>query len=204
MAFTTKKSLLARVQQGDEISWREFYEKYKPLIWLCGKDCSLTDSEIEELIQQVMTEIFRKDIIGKYDPEHVPDDIVFKYDPAKGRFRHYLRKIIRNHAVKIYHARMPVSETGSVPEYPDGVGDAGAWEKIWDEEWKKHVLTMALTELRTRVRAETFLAFEMYAIQNKPVEDVAQFLDLSVASVYTAKSRCIATLKDIIKTLEEQ
>lgn len=203
MAFTTKKSLLARVQQGDEISWREFYEKYKPLIWLCGKDCSLTDSEIEELVQQVMTEIFRKNIIGKYDPDHVPDGIVFKYDRAKGRFRHYLRKIIRNHAVKIYHARIPVSETDALPETPADPENSENWEKIWGEEWKKHVLTMALMELRTRIRAETYLAFEMYALQNKPVEDVARFLNLSVSSVYTAKSRCVAALKEIIKTLEE-
>ena len=203
MAFTTKKSLLARVQQGDEISWREFYEKYKPLIRLCGKDCSLTESETEELVQQVMTEIFRKDIIGKYDPENIPEGVVFKHDPAKGRFRHYLRKVIRNHAVKIYHARMILTDPDTKPEDSDDEKD-GRWEKIWDEEWKKHVLSMALTELRSRVQPETYLAFEMYAIQNKPVETVADFLGFSISSVYTAKSRCIALLREIIKTLEEQ
>ena len=45
MAFTTKKSLLARVRAGDEVSWNEFYETYRPLILLCGRDCGLTHDE---------------------------------------------------------------------------------------------------------------------------------------------------------------
>ena len=94
MAFTTRKSLLAKVRAGDEVSWSDFYTAYKPLIYLCGNDCGLNDAEKEELVQQVMTEIFRKDIIGKFDPDNIPKDITFKYDPAKGRFRHYLRKTI--------------------------------------------------------------------------------------------------------------
>ena len=36
MAFTTKKSLLAKVRAGDEISWQEFYDTYKPLMILVG------------------------------------------------------------------------------------------------------------------------------------------------------------------------
>ena len=60
MAFTTSKSLLAKVRSGDEISWQEFYNTYKPLIYLCGGDCNLTIDEKEELVQKVMTEIFQK------------------------------------------------------------------------------------------------------------------------------------------------
>ncbi len=63
---------------------------------------------------------------------------------------------------------------------------------------------MALTELKGHVQPETYVAFEMYALQERPVQEVANFLNLSVASVYTAKSRCIAALKEIISKLEEQ
>ena len=63
---------------------------------------------------------------------------------------------------------------------------------------------MALVELKGQVQPETFVAFEMYALQDKDVQEVADFLNLSVSSVYTAKSRCIATLKKIIANLEER
>ena len=203
MAFTTKKSLLAKVRAGDEVSWAEFYATYKPLILLCGQDCTLTPDENDELVQQVMSEIFRKDIVGKYDPDHIPDDVVFHYDQSHGRFRHYLRGIIRNQALKILRKRKSVVELDD-PAQQIAEPAVDIWDELWDEEWKRHVLAMALTELKGHVQPETYVAFEMYALQERPVQEVADFLNLPIASVYTAKSRCIAALKEIITKLEEQ
>ena len=203
MAFTTRKSLLAKVRAGDEVSWAEFYAAYKPLILLCGQDCLLTPDENDELVQQVMSEIFQKDIVGKYDPDHIPDDIVFHYDPSHGRFRYYLRKIIRNQALKFIQKRKGFVELDN-PQKTVEEPEIDVWDELWDEEWKRHVLAMALTELKGHVQPETYVAFEMYAIQERPVQEVAKFLNLSVASVYTAKSRCVAALKEIISKLEEQ
>ena len=195
---------MAKVRSGDEISWQEFYTAYKPLIILCGGDCGLTQDEKEELVQKVMCEIFRKDIIGKYDPDNVPSHIVFKYDPAKGRFRHYLRKIIRYQAIKIYNQRRDHDSIDAEDSPVRPLTSEDTWNTAWDEEWYKHVLHTAMTELRSRVQPETYVAFEMYAVQNRKVEDVANFLNISVSSVYTAKSRCISTLREIIKDLEEK
>jgi len=200
MAFTTRKSLLVKVRDQDEVSWHEFYATYKPLILLCGRDRGLSADENDELVQQVMAEIFRKDILANYNPDQVPDNIVFQYDPARGRFRHFLKKIIRNHAIRIYHKRrndLPLDEMVDVPMDRD-------WDRAWEDEWQQHVLTMALEELKGRIQPETFVAFEMYALQNRPVREVTEFLGLSVSSVYTAKNRCIAKLKEIIEDLEEK
>lgn len=194
MAFTTRKSLLAKVRSGDEVSWREFYAAYKPLILLCGRDCSLTPDENDELVQQVMTEIFQKDVLSKYDIDKVPDNVVFKHDPARGRFRYFLKKIIRNQAIKIYHKRQMHEPLEKIPEISEAV-----WESTWNQEWQRYMLTMALTELKNKVQEETFLAFEMYALQERPVGEVAAFLGLSVSSVYTAKSRCVSALREIMK-----
>ena len=204
MAFTTKKSLLARVRGGDEISWQEFYYAYKPLILLCGGDCGLSDDEKEELVQKVMCEIFQKNIIGKYNPDSIPEDIVFKYDPDKGRFRHYLRKIVRNQAIDIIRKRQDSELIDSDDITIENLPSNDDWDAAWDEEWYKHVLHMAMTELKNRVQSDTFSAFEMYAVQNREVQEVADYLNISVSSVYTAKSRCIATLKEIIKDLDEK
>lgn len=204
MSFTTRKSLLNKVKNGDEISWKEFYDVYKPLILLCGSDCGLTYDENEELVQQVMCEIFKKDIVVKYDPDNVPEHIIFKYDPSHGRFRHYLRKIIRYQALKIYHNRTHTESIEDENSPARTIPTEEQWDKVWDNEWYRHLLNMALTELKCRVQPDTYLAFELYALQNRKVEEVADFLKLSVSSVYTAKSRCITTLKEIVKELEER
>ena len=200
MAFTTKKSLLAKVRAGDEVSWREFYETYRPLVHLVGRDCGLQHEENEELVQLVMREIFQKDVLAKYDIEHVPDDVVFSYDPARGRFRYYLKAIIRNQALKLYHRRR---EHLALDEIPEPAAEERI-DAVWDEEWRRHLLTQAMVELRGRVRAETYSAFEMYAVQGHSVQEVADFLNISVNSVYVAKNRCIALLKGIIETLERR
>ncbi len=168
---------------------------------LCGGDCGLTDDEKDELVQKVMCEIFQRDIIGKYDPDHVPDDVVFKHDPTRGRFRHYLRKIIRYQALKIIAQR-----SGDVPFDEAVAADApdDGWNSAWDNEWKRHVFNMALAELKGRIQPETYSAFEMYALQNRPIAEVARFHDMSPSSVYTAKSRCVKLLHEIVKELEEK
>ncbi len=202
MAFTTKKSLLEKVRAGDEISWNEFYRTYKPLILLCGRDCSLTQTENEELVQLVMMEIFRKDILKHYDLDNIPDHIVFQYDPARGRFRHYLKKIIRHHALKLYARRKATVPLDEITEGENPPSDD--WDEKWEREWTRHLLNMALFELKTQVQPDTYVAFELYALQQKPVREVAEFLHMSVSAVYTAKSRCIADLKKIMANLEER
>ncbi len=198
MAFTTKKSLLARVRAGDNVSWNEFYATYRPLIFLCGRDCGLTHDENEELVQLVMCEIFQKDILGKYNPDEVPPDVTFHYDPSRGRFRHYFKAIVRNQALKLYRKRKDILDIDSLPE----IADEARFDSVWDEEWRRHLFTQALDELRNQVQPITFSAFEMYAIQEHPVKKVADFLQLSVNSVYVAKNRCIAALKKIIEKLD--
>lgn len=200
MAFTTKKSLLARVRAGDEVSWNEFYMTYRPLIFLCGRDCGLNRDENEELVQLVMCEIFQKDILGKYNLDEVPPEITFHYDPAHGRFRHYFKAIVRNQALKLCRKRRELVDIDSIPE----IADDARFDDVWEEEWRRHLLTQALEELRATVQPVTFSAFQMYAIQGRPVREVANFLQLSVDSVYVAKNRCIAGLKRIVEKLDRR
>lgn len=205
MAFVTRRSLLSRVHKGDEISWQEFYDTYKPLILLCGKDCFLSNTENDELVQQVMTEAFKKDIAGKFTKEPDPDNTFFKYDPAKGRFRHYFRGLIRNQAMEILKKRNKNPSLDDEESHLAAVlPDESSWETLWEKEWQKHILSMAMQELKGRVDANTFVAFEMYAIQNRTVKEVQDLLDMTASSVYVAKNRCVEMLKKIIAELKEE
>lgn len=205
MAFTTSKSLLNRVRSGDEVSWNEFYDTYKPLIILCGRDCGLTEEENQDLVQLVMCEIFTKGSLNKFDLDHIPTNIVFKHDPAKGRFRHYLRKIVHYQAIRIYHKRKNdfVSIDDPCEKISQETLSVRNWENIWAEEWQKHVLNMALRELQIQVSPVTYVVFEMYALHGRSLKDVMYFFNMSAENVYTIKSRCIAKLREIIKKLND-
>jgi len=179
MAYTTRKSLLLAIGRGDEISWREFYDTYRPLIVFCARGRVAPD-EIDDLIQTVMVKVFRS---GER----------FRYDPAKGKFRDYLGRIVGNAIVDMLRARRP--ET-AVPA-PDRESD-DAFAAAWQAEWERHIFDQALGELRTRVAPATFQAFDLYVLQKQPAAKVAAFLDLDTAHVYKAKLRCLDILRRIV------
>ncbi|MBO5959165.1 MAG: sigma-70 family RNA polymerase sigma factor [Lentisphaeria bacterium] len=187
MGYTTKKSLLEAIQRGDEISWAEFYATYRNLILLRGRDYHLTDTELEDLCQTVVIDFFK---MGKK----------FKYDPAKGRFRDYLRRVISHNALDIIRKRRktePLTENIDLPD-PD------SRSRNWDTEWHLHILTQALAVLRTQIELVTYQAFELYALKNRSAEDVAKFLGININMVYVAKSRAMQKLKPIIQKLKEE
>lgn len=187
MGDTIRKSLLDAIQRGDEISWYDFYETYRPLILLRGRDFNLNADELEELCQLVLIDIFK---MGDK----------FKYDPAKGRFRDYLRRVISHNAIDLLRKR----PKHRYIEKDDDVSLSDLPSDSWTEEWYNHILSQALSILRTQVEIVTYQAFELYALKQLPVKKVASFLNISPNMVYVAKSRAMQRLKSIIKKLKEE
>ena len=66
------------------------------------------------------------------------------------------------------------------------------------------MLREAERELRDRVSPETFQAYELYAVQNRPVKKVAAYLNCSENQVYQAKKRCFAIMRDILLRMNGQ
>lgn len=190
MAFSTSKSLLSRIKQGDEIGWCDFYKTYRPLIILRGRDFRLSETEIDELIQETVIAVFR----GREK---------FKYDPSKGKYRNYLRRVIDHRAIDIIRKRKP--EINSPAEGLDLLMDEkqSHIEEKWDTEWQEHIIKLSLDELKDKIESVTYQAFELYAIDGWAPAKVAEFLDISTSSVYVAKNRAVEALRKIISENEE-
>ena len=186
MAFTTRKELLQKVAAHDEAAWRDFVGFYRPLILLRGRDLKLTDLELDELVQNVNLAVHRHEAAGRYDP-------------AKGRFRDYLRRIITNCAIEIIQHRcrdvgLEAVIDNLVTENPTQA----------DEEWRAFIYEKALEELRASCDAATYMAFELYGQRGLPVAEVCSMLSMSEDQVYQAKSRSAKRLNEIVARLERQ
>ena len=83
---TTHKSLLERVQNGEEIAWREFYDRYAPVIRFVGSLYHFNEFECEDLVQNVMLKFF--DSRKK-----------FVYREKQTKFRTWFAAVIRSQAV---------------------------------------------------------------------------------------------------------
>ena len=188
MPYTTRKTLLEAIKDGDEVSWREFYDSYRPLIILHGSDYNLAVDEREELVQMVLLEVFRK-------------CQSFRYDRNQGRLRDYLRRIISGKAIDILRKRKVnhVSDD-ELDHYPD---NDSLLERAWQNEWQEHLLSQAINILRVQLEPATFQAFELHVINERPAKEVATFLGISVNMVYVAKSRSVKKLRSIIQELQE-
>ena len=186
MAWTTRKSLISRVLDGDEASWDVFYANYSRLIYAIGEKSGLSADDCEDLIQEIMRTIFN----GKDR---------FRYDSAAGKFRTYLTGIVKHKVCDFYRRRddqMLATDEESVPETADPIDRL---DKVCAEEWRNHILNVALMELRERVAPETFDAFQMYVLQECEPRAVALALSISESAVYVYKNRCVKHLREIIE-----
>ncbi|MDD3155117.1 MAG: sigma-70 family RNA polymerase sigma factor [Victivallaceae bacterium] len=182
MSFTTNKTLLERIHDNDDVSWTEFYETYTPLIRLRGRDFSLNEEELRELAQDVMFAIFKS-------------SERFVYDPAKGKFRNYLKTVTAHCVGAILRRRKNAAVYCEEDNVPD---ESDVLEASWNSEWNAHLVEEALRMLREKMEPLSYQAFIFYAIEGKSAVAVARSLDISVNAVYLAKSRGVAYLRECL------
>lgn len=183
---STSKTLLDRIAAGDEISWDEFYARYCGIVRGLAKYNGLNDAEADDICQQVMLQFFKQ-------------SRTFKFDPDIARFRTYFGRIIRA-KIKDHYRRKREELPGEMAEQSVEAPS----EELFLAEWRKLILKEAESELKKRVAPETFQAYELYAVQNRPVEKVAAYLGCSVNQVYQAKKRCFAMMREILLKMNEQ
>jgi RNA polymerase sigma factor, sigma-70 family len=187
MAYTTKKSLLEAIRSGDEVSWHEFYETYRPLIVVRGRDYKLNAAEIDELVQSVMLRFFDR-------------SKTFAYDRSRGKFRDYLGVMIYHCALNIIRQRRRNEVGYEEVELAEPENNHDRWLL----EWQRHIMTLAMKQLKLQLEEVTFQAFELYALKGEPPEKVAKFLKIPVNMVYVAKSRSVARLRKIVHQLRKE
>ena len=181
---TTSKTLLEKISSGDEISWDEFYRKYAPVIKAVAKYKGI-EYDADDICQQVMMHFFKQ-------------SKTFKFDPGIAKFRTYLGRIVSWKIIDYYRKKRE-----KLSEELDAVPVDAELDKIYMAEWHKVIIAEAEDELRKRVSPDTFQAYQLYAVQGRPVEKVAAFLECSVNQVYQAKKRCFAMMREILLKMNE-
>ena len=182
---TTSKTLLDKIASGDEISWNDFYEKYSPIVKALAKFKGLDAAAADDVCQQVMLQFFKQ-------------SKTFKFDPDIARFRTYFGRIVRGRIIDYYRKKheTPVEEL-------EAISVDAETDHIFMDEWRKLVLQEAQAELKSRVAPETYQAYELFAVQGRPAEKVAEYLDCTPNQVYQAKKRCFKMMKEILLKMND-
>ena len=189
---TTRTTLLNRLN-GDETAWTEFFQRYRSAIADIGRYKGLSPDECSDLVQNVMIRFHRKVETG------------FKYDPSLAKFRTFFSRLVKGCVYDLLRLR----EKHGIPLDGIAVEDDGSRpDELLDmallEKWRTIIREEAMLELARRVDEKTFQAFELYALEDRPVKETAELLGLSVNSVYVAKNRCMKILRETVARLNAE
>ncbi len=195
---TTQTNLLREVcDSHNREAWGDFYRIYAPMLRHFARRLGLNDPDTDDVTQEVL-------IIAQRSLQEQ------RYDPNRGRFRGWLYGIARRQTLAALRARQRRTRIQLSPL--DGpfdpiqqLADRSTDEThsaIWHQEWRYAVLDEALRHVRAQVGEKSFQAFCRYAIERRPVGEVAEELGLSPSSVYVYKSRVLEAIRKWVMQFE--
>ena len=198
----TRQSLLSRLKDwNDRESWKDFFDTYWKLIYLAATKAGLTDPEAQDVVQETVISVC-KNIRG------------FKYRTEASSFKSWLLQLTKWRIIDELRRRgrekEPLqmtrpnasSETATVERIPDPHGLA--LEAIWDREWDRNLMDVAIERVKRRVEAKQYQLFDLNVLKKWPVRKIAATLQVNAAQVYLAKHRVSALIRREIQYLEKR
>jgi RNA polymerase sigma-70 factor (ECF subfamily) len=197
----TRGSLLNRLKDWeDHESWRQFFDTYWKLIYSAARRSGLTAVEAEEVVQETVICVSKK-------------MTEFKYDPALGSFKGWLRQLTRwriadqwqkrlRHPQPAKRAADNTNRTATIERLPDP--KSFNLDAVWEDEWQKNLLEAAKERAKRLVGAKQYQLFDLSAVQGWPVARVVAALGVSAFQVYKARSRVTAVIKEQVEHLERR
>lgn len=182
----TRPSLLLRVRDPADVeSWRQFEAAYGDLIVRYCRRRGLQLADAEDVRQVVLSKLSRA--LRRFD-----------YDPARGRFRDYLGRCVRNTLVTEIARHKSPPTTVSLHEGADvAPPSADEGDPVWQEEWVQHHYRRALRTLRLTCDPQTLNVFEAL-VQGRSADELGPEFGITSAAVRKIKQRMRDRLQDLI------
>ncbi len=191
--YETNMDLLLQLKSDEtvnrEMGWGIFVDRYGPIICGFARNAGLPSSEADDIMQTVLFNFFK-----------VADQ--FEYDPSKGRFRGYLKRITLNAIRQRYRKKREGNlDTHGMKIAEDPRDDL---EAVFDREWAEHLLSEAMTEARPKFEPKTWEAFELYGRRGMSANRAGERLEMTPEAVRHAKSRVMRAVREIVIRLREE
>lgn len=194
--LATRQSLIARLHDwDDQRRWQEFFETYWQLIYHVACRAGLKDDEAQEVVQETCIAVAKN--VTKYDPKAGPFK-AWLLHMARWRITDQFRRRAKN---RLGRSVDDTRDTATLDRLP-GDGEA-AFERVWDEEWQRGALEMALTRLKRKVSAKHYQIFDCAGLKGWSASKTAKSLGVNIAQVYLVKHRLKGMLKKELGELGE-
>lgn len=190
----TRASLILRLPDAaDARAWDDFVQIYGPLVYRLARRHGLQPADADDLVQDVLSAVARS--VG---------DWLARSD--RGQFSPWLLRIAKNLAVNSLtrHKHRPIGTGDSnvaylLSQHPAN-GDAAGNE--FDLEYRRELFLWAAHRIREQFTESTWQAFWLSTVEDQSITAVAAQLNVSAGSVYIARSRVMARLREVVKSHE--
>jgi RNA polymerase sigma factor (sigma-70 family) len=183
----TRPTLLARLldPQPDPSSWAEFDRCYRQQIHNWCRAWGLQETDADDVTQAVLVRL-----LGKLRR--------FQYDPTRS-FRGWLRTVTYN---------VCQDWRTEAAGQPAGSGDTGVFRLLEsaaarddlanriEAEYAREMLNVVMLRVRRRVQPQTWAAFYQTAVEDRDAAEVADELEVPLASLFVYRSRVRKMLLD--------
>jgi len=184
----TRATLLERLRQGsDPMAWDCFYERYWRSMFAFAKRYGCSDQTAEDVVQDVMLAVFQQ--------RHV-----FRYDPARGRFRNWLCTVVKQ-KLALRRRKEPKEQRLVVLQDVEDGGPKPVGKEMphreWDDVFEKTLLLALMDVVRREVNPKTYQAFELTTLHELSGGEAAKVTGLSRNGVYLARKRVLRRLREL-------
>ena len=189
----THESLIVQVKGPENrAAWEQFVSIYRPVIFRTAVTRGLQEADAQDLAQQVLLAV--ASAIGHWERQN-----------ESTRFRHWLRRIVRNAIVNAITRRPKDQPVGGSLMHTLLVEQAEVdpdTESLVDWEYRRELYLQAAKIVSSDVQADTWRAFELTVIDGMSNQSAAEQLGKSVGTIYTARCRIMQRLRSVIAELE--
>ena len=186
----TRYSLLARLSEpANAMAWSDFQEIYEPAVFRYAKSRGFQDADAWEVIQHVFIVVHQK--IGEWQPHG-----------SAGSFRTWLLRTAHHVCQQVSRdTRRCDRSTGgdSADERLNQIAIAVADDE--SNAWEQWAFCWAAGLAQREIEPVTWQAFWLTAVQGVAATEAASRLSIKVGSVYTARCRTMARIRQLVAEL---
>ena len=183
----TPATLLHRLcNQPASADWERFVRLFTPLLRRWAVRFGVTDSSIEDVLQELFVVLIRK----------LPE---FRHDPTRS-FRAWLWTVFR-HSVLAWQKQQP--RLGPALEQLDELSSPDSIAEATEAEYRRYLLSRILQIVQTDFPSATWWIFRQVVIEGRPGVEVAREFGVTVNAVYLARSRVLARLREELAGLDQ-
>lgn len=189
--ITTTLLLQQLKDSGDQGAWRQFDERFRPVVFGAARRLGLSEADSADIAQETIFQSLRDYQEGKYDR-------------ARGRLGSWIVAIAHHRIIDLLRKKQrAIIEGGDtrLGELPiiDEVSCAWAGalkDDVFRRAWEK-------VQIESQISPSNLRAFEFAVLRGVPVAATAEECGMSADQVYVAKNRVSAKLREIVDRLTQ-